>query len=160
VCSSDLPPTDPNINIQNSIVDTTFHPTENTDSVINKVSTNDKLVINSKIYNSGYKNFPNSMLSIPLFPLEDKQNFNIDDIEVNKQKLTTSDYQIVNNNFNNQKELVIELKDLKIKTTKDVEVDLTTPTIDTEQVINSTPYFSGTTDDNNDFQSEGNKLLI
>lgn len=155
-----LPPTDPNINIQNSIVDTTFHPTENTDSVINKVSTNDKLVINSKIYNSGYKNFPNSMLSIPLFPLEDKQNFNIDDIEVNKQKLTTSDYQIVNNNFNNQKELVIELKDLKIKTTKDVEVDLTTPTIDTEQVINSTPYFSGTTDDNNDFQSEGNKLLI
>lgn len=155
-----LPPTDPNINIKSSIEDTTFHPAENTDSVINKVSSNDKLVINSKIYNSGYKNFPNSSLSIPLFPLDDKNNFNIDGITINKQPLATDDYQIVNNNFNNQKELIINLKDLKISDTKNVEIDLTTPTINAEQTINSTPYFSGTTDDSSDFQSESNKLQI
>ncbi|KRK93521.1 hypothetical protein [Companilactobacillus futsaii] len=155
-----LPPTDPNINIKSSIEDTTFHPAENTDSVINKVSSNDKLVINSKVYNSGYKNFPNSSLSIPLFPLDDNRNFNIDGITVNKQPLTTDDYQIVNNNFNNQKELIIDLKDLKVSDTQNVKIDLTTPTINTEQTIDSTPYFSGSTDDGNDFQSEGNKLQI
>ncbi|MDG5112554.1 hypothetical protein [Companilactobacillus pabuli] len=37
---------------------------------------------------------------------------------------------------------------------------MTTPTINAEQTINSTPYFSGTTDDSSDFQSESNKLQI
>ncbi|GAQ01188.1 hypothetical protein NBRC111452_989 [Companilactobacillus farciminis] len=92
--------------------------------------------------------------------MDDKNNFNIDGITINKQPLATDDYQIVNNNFNNQKELIINLKDLKISDTKNVEIDLTTPTINAEQTINSTPYFSGTTDDSSDFQSESNKLQI
>lgn len=147
-----LPPNDPDVQITTALSNRDFN-INNTDTVINDVTSNDHLDYHLNLTNNSKRSIHDSYLLLPLH-----LNTSVDNIKVNNQEINPQDISTTTNN--DRQQLKINLHNLVMHEKKTLDVSTTVGNITNRETFNSIPTLFGLDPDSDEYTSKDPELSI
>jgi len=140
-----IPAGDPALEITNTIINDSYTDTKDTDILLNNVIGGDSITYKNTVTNNSTEGpLVNGFYVIPLQP----QTI-INSVTVAGEVLPTTSYETIYNADTNSDDLVIDIDNIDIQSSKDIEVNTTAPDITTKKSFEFTPYVYGDNADGN-----------
>jgi len=140
-----IPAGDPALEITNTIINDSYTDTKDTEILLNNVIGGDSITYKNTVTNNSTEGpLVNGFYVIPLQP----QTI-INSVTVAGEVLPTTSYETIYNADTNSDDLVIDIDNIDIQSSKDIEVNTTAPDITTKKSFEFTPYVYGDNADGN-----------
>ncbi|WP_125565840.1 Ig-like domain-containing protein [Companilactobacillus insicii] len=151
-----IPDGSPDIKIQNSITNTSYQDELDSDLHLFGVNEEDKILESATITNNSNTGIlTNSTYHFPI-----RESSTINSVVVDNEELSNDHYEIISNNKDGTKELIIKNLGFSIKQSHEVKVTMTVGAIDELSTQRTTPYLVGQVSNPDDYHSSGDEEAI
>lgn len=149
------PALNPNVKLTNQVENVSSKSDQDTPLILNDIVNNDLIDYKFQLNNDGERDLNNTTLSTYLSLGTEIVGVNVDGTDLTDSQYSTTAH------INNRNQLLqINIGSLKINDKRNIIVHTLTHDIDRNFAFAATPFFIGTDDDQNDYQSIGSKFKL